>query len=156
MPKKFKRESARELAARKKAAKEAKKKRTVKKQKEKMSNKEIAYAYLAISVRDAVLTANDNKLNIIAGSTLRGARPDKVREMIEKYAEKLVQRQVALLDKNGLDKSYDRTFVKEADVDDEEEDDEDDDTTYSSEDEDDEDEEEDEDEDEDEDDEDDD
>lgn len=89
--KKFKSETENEAHVRLKKKKPAKK----------LSNKIISYVYIAHYLRQ--VNPSQAKLDEINGSTLRGARPDKIIGMVKDKIEKLLKPIDKLLDKNGVD-----------------------------------------------------
>jgi len=101
-PVKGKSETGRELAARKKETKCEM--RT-------MSNKDVAVAYLTVLLQDAAKNASDLKLDMIVGGPMRGGRHDKVREFVQKYAEKYMRSGKKLLEKHSLQAALNISFV---------------------------------------------
>ncbi len=101
-PVKFKSETATERAVRVESLKKAARK---------MSNKDIAVAYLTIVLMDSFKGADDIKLAKIVGAPLRGDRPTKVREFILKYAEKYMRSGKKLLEKHDLADVLQISFV---------------------------------------------
>jgi hypothetical protein len=104
-PVKFKSETASERAVRVES---------IKKVARKMSNKDIAVAFLTILLMDSFKNADDIKLAKIVGAPLRGDRPDKVREFIIKYAEKYMRSGKKLLEKHDLADVLKISFVVES------------------------------------------
>ncbi len=104
-PVKFKSETASERANRVEGLKQVARK---------MSNKDIAVAFLTIMLQDAVQNVDDIKLAKIVGAPLRGDRPTKVREFVEKYAEKYMRSGKKLLEKHELADVLKISFVVEA------------------------------------------
>jgi len=104
-PVKFKSESGSERAVRVESIKTVARK---------MSNKDIAVAYLTLVLQDAFKNANDLQLAKIVGAPLRGDRPTKVREFVGKYAEKYMRSGKKLLEKHDLADVLKISFVVEA------------------------------------------
>lgn len=68
-----------------------------------MSNKEIALVLLVSHFEDSFLRLTDDQMAIAAGKTLRGSRPEKIREFYRTKVEKLCASMRKLLTKRQLD-----------------------------------------------------
>ena len=68
-----------------------------------MSNKEVALVLLVSHIEDSFLRLTEDQMAIAAGKTLRGSRPEKVREFYRTKVEKLCASMRKLLTKRQLD-----------------------------------------------------
>lgn len=68
-----------------------------------MSNKEVALVLLVSHLEDSFLRLTEDQMAIAAGKTVRGSRPEKIREFYRTRVEKLCSGMRKLLAKRKLD-----------------------------------------------------
>lgn len=67
-----------------------------------LSNKEVATLLLVSHIEDSFLRLTDEQMAIVAGKSLRGARPGKIREYYRKRVEKITASMRKLLTNRQL------------------------------------------------------
>lgn len=68
-----------------------------------MSNKEVALVLLVGHLEDSFLRLTEDQMAIVAGKTVRGSRPEKIREFYRTRVEKMCSGMRKLLVKRKLD-----------------------------------------------------